>query len=307
MKLLRTILLFTTLLIFTNCTDEYYSMCPPLHNVSLYFSLPNKQGEEIFSDQISSVDVYVYDDTGTFMLLQRVNKSDLNEFQGTHLLLEPGSYDAICWANMNELTHAVGVENATNPAVTYQEVIGNQVQQADSLYTAKEIIPRIAAETRASSSYRITVPEEGNYEGTALFTAAHRQIEVYIEGYTNNGVPALPEVELTGLPKALSLLNMAPSKGATVNFKQLTQETTILDKIYAGAKFHTLWFDLDNSIHINIFNPSTGELIFEVPLIDAIEASTDPNELIIRVVFEFINGEVEITFPGWDSGDIGWD
>ena len=310
MKLLRNITLFALLLTLTGCFSEDYSICPPIEeaNVTLHFSLLGKEKREGFTDNISAVDVLIYDERGAFQDSINVSQQELREFQGTHLTLPAGEYRLVCWGNSGEHVEMKGVRTEQTPTITHSKVDENRVGNANRVFYAGNIKEITTRASDIPDALRLVVPEEGNREAEAHFRHAHRRLTVCVQGFTHDLQPAHPEVALHGLPLGLNLLTMEQLPDATeVSNHQMTKEQVILGEKYSCSTFDVFWFDTDNSIEINIYDPISGELVFTVPLNDAIKGTLDDDLIEISLVIRFKGGEVEIEIPNWGSSDVGWE
>jgi hypothetical protein len=292
MKDLPVLIMLCMSLALAGCTAEDNSVCFPRENVTLLFSLPDAAGNETFANNISAVDVMVYNSAGTYVLTRHVNKDDIAGFQGVRLLLEPGVYHLICWGNAINNTKYNGVENAAVPTVTYAVInAGNTVDNSDPLYSA---------------GTAAVIPENKNWQDTAIFTTAHRQIEIYVKGYNENG-NTLPNVELTNLPAGLCLSDMTrlPDR-SVVDSRKATQSVTVQGQYYAAAHFRTFLFEANNSITINIISPITNKPVFDISLNEAMAQGVNTDPIVIRIVIEFKSTGVTVTLPNWKLEDVGF-
>jgi len=304
MKTLRILTILSVSLALTSCIAEDNTLCFPKENVTLLFSLPDGAGNDIFAGNISAVDVIIYDAAGTYIMTQHVDKEALAKFQGVRMQLKPGAYYLICWGNAHDNTKYNGIENLSVPTVTYSVInTGNTVGNIDPLYYAGSIATRAA---NLPGACYVTIPETGGWQGTAIFTAAHRQIEIYVKGYNETG-NTLPNVELTNLPAGLCLSNMAQlSDRSIVGSRRATQSVTVQGQQYAAAHFRTFPFEDNNSITINIISPITNKPIFDVTLREAMAQGINSDPIVIRIVIEFKSTGVTVTIPKWNSEDIGF-
>ena len=306
MKLLHIFAILFTLHILAGCCKEDNSKCLPRHNVALLFSLPDSTGNETFARHISAVDVMVYDASGIYVQTIHVDKNALDRFQGVQLILPAGIYYLICWGNAFDNTRYNSIETPSISTVTYAAINGgNTAGQSDSLYYSGTIATR--ATGGLPEACVVTVPEKGEWQGTAIFRPACHQLEVYVKGYNENG-NTLPHVKLNGLPAGLCLSDMAPLPDrTTVGSSSPTQTVTVLGQKYAAAKFRTFRLEPDSPVTIHITSPVTGETIFSVPLSKVMEQqSMKPYTIVICVVIEFKSTGVTVAIPNWNSDDIGF-
>jgi len=297
------------LLSLAGCHREDYSFCPPEvlnDNVTLQFKL--RSGES-FKSNVSSVYVGYFDGNGTYIKSERIEQAAINEFEGMVVTLAPGDYRMVFWANVNDNTKIDGVDGSS-PKVTYSQmttanppVVGN----GNDVYYAPYGLPTRAGE-EPLEYYALTVPAGATYSDVIYFTHAHRSLEIYIKGLSGNPYK-LPTVELTGLPAGLKYFGMEElvNPPLTVTSRHNTSLVTMDNIVYAAAGIHTFLFEDMEGINI-IIRDSDGNELYNIPLADAIEESNaDPDKIIIKLVFSFMNGKVEVSMPGWDSGETGID
>jgi hypothetical protein len=293
MKVFRILIIVPVLATLTGCLSEDYTGCFPRENVTLLFSLPDRDGNETFIHHISTVDVIVYNSNREHLLTRHVNQEELATFQGVHLLLNPGVYHLICWGNAHDNTKYNGIGSVPDPTVTYAVInADNSVGNSDPVYSTGVIA---------------TIPEREAWQGTAVFGAAHRQVEIYIKGYYEGG-HTLPHVELTNLPAGLCLFDMAqlPDRNTVAGSRDATRSIMVQGQHYATAYFRTFLFETNNSITINIISPVTNQSVFDISLREAMALGAHSDPITIRIVIEFKSTGVTVTIPDWSSEDVGF-
>lgn len=309
---IRAAALSLALFSMTGCFKEDYSFCPPEeieNNVTLEFRL---EDGSVFKDKVSSVTVGIFDGNGSYLKTERIEQAAINEYAGMTVTLQPGDYRMVFWANINGNTKVEGLstsESRSAPRITYSHIDdaskGNPTTgNGDRVYYAPYGASR--ADAAPQEYYALTVPESDDYSDVIYFTHAHRSLEIYIKGLSQN--PAtLPKIEISGLPAGLKYFGMSSliSDPTKVIASQGTSLVTQDGTVYSAAAFDTFLFNDMEGINI-IIRDIDGNELYSIPLVDAIEQSNaDPTKIIIKLVFTFINGAVEVTIPGWKSGETG--
>jgi hypothetical protein len=301
--IISTVLMFLTT---TGCVKEASQYCPPPTSVSFDFVLSS--GEH-FGERVTAVNVGVFDGDGNYMHTERVGKADLETHEGMDLALPPGDYRFVFWANMNGSTNVEGLDGGFAGRITHSEDIFDEnhhiVGQTDPLFYAPFGVPPPAASRAKAVSqdyYPLTIEEEKIDTHIISFIHAYRIIEIFIVGM-DEGV--FPMVELERLPSALSYNGMMRLQG-TVDQTQRTAPLVKGGKTYAMGRFRSFWFDDPEGVEIAI-SDADGEF-FRIPLDEAIEqVGFDFGQITLQLVFAFKDGEVEISMPGWDKDDIGFE
>lgn len=301
----KTFIRMTALLLalysLTGCHREDYSFCPPEvieDNVRLEFRLVSG---EVFKDKVTTVRVDIYDGSGAFLKTEQIGQAAISEYAGMVVTLDPGDYRMVFWANTGGNTTVSGTDR-----VTYAQISGTTppaTGNGDRVWYAPYGATRADAPLEY---YTLTVPDGGDYSDVVYFTHAHRSLEIYIKGLSQDPA-SQPTVEVTGLPAGLGYFGMTPLTSAptTVTASQGTSLTTEDNTVYSAATFDTFLFDDMTGIDI-VIRDAGGNELYRIPLADAVEeSSADPTKIIIRLVFTFINGRVEVTLPGWSSGETG--
>jgi hypothetical protein len=285
-----------------DCTDE---IIIPTRGVNLDFVL--NSGEK-FGQRIITVDVGIFDGRGNYLRSERASKEQIAVREGMDLALDPGDYRLVFWANMNGSTKFANVDTWMSAKVVHEDRLfdpgGRHVTgQTDPLYYAP--FPETSSDptmTRASEFYPLTVTGKESQRHTVSFTHAYRILDIYIYGLKD----MLPSVRIEGLPAGLSYSGM---KKLSDNVNQL-QKTLPFEREgqkYAAASFRSFRFDEAGEIDIVLLDANGGEF-YRIPLDQAIaQSGFDVGQLTIQLLIGFRDGNVEITIPGWERGNIGID
>ena len=301
-KVLRTTLLLLSMAALAGCFEQDYSICPPERNLKLDFNLIS---EENFMQHISSVDAFIYDAEGAYIRTERITESQLARYQGMTLDLDPGDYKMVFWANLGENTglsrHDDGESGEVGHADHRFDSRGLVTVNGDQLWYGPSTPPTRASEGTPQENYALTIPEEGDYSDEILFTNAHRSLEIYV-----GGLSELPTIEIEGLPTGLEHMGMEALAGT----ETASHETSPVDKdgeSYAATVFDTFYFDDMEEIMI-VIRSAGGDELYRISLADAIaECEADPDARVIQLVFTFMHGTVEVTMPGWQRNNPGFE
>lgn len=179
------------LLAFTGCIREDRSSCKC--DIFLNFIYNGDGSTDIFPEKIKSVNMYVYStDAKSLHSEYRITEDDLAEFQGTHLMLPPGSYRIVLWGNVEEQSRVKtewGSAYIAEPGHFSKEGI---YYGTDPLYF---------------NTIDIYVPETlQDVEKTCLFEGAHIKMKIKLIGFSDGidaetGEPVKVELAHTGCPE----------------------------------------------------------------------------------------------------------
>jgi hypothetical protein len=297
------ITLLLPLLFLTGCFKQDYSICPPESNVKLDFRLT---GEEDFRANVASVNAYIYDATGNYVGTEQLDKGDLDNHQGMTVLLDPGKYRMVFWANMGTNTLANRYESVAGDirysAICYND-LGIVTSDADRLWYGPCTGQRSEIRGIPQEYYTLTVPEEGSCSDVVWFTYAYRSLEIYVKG-----IETLPTLDIEELPEELGFLGMSVEE-QTVTASHGTAWVEEGGTDYAATTFDTLFFEdtAEGDIAIVIRNAAGAEL-YRTSLADAIvQSGADPSGRVIQLVFTFLHGNVSVTIPSWNSTNPGFE
>jgi hypothetical protein len=313
------------LALLPGCVKEDTGDCPPPYNVSLLFTL-SAGIEGSFTDNIHSVDVLVLDSAGRYLRVEHLERAALETYQEARLYLPPGRYRVTCWGNREDNTRLEDLELLPAAgAIALADRSGPVAGDCDPLFRSPGVATTRPASRTATTAgtppTRVTltgiersvdglltveVPKEGIVEIPAPFFVAHRQLDVRVIGYDRDR--SLPGVEITGLPAGdelvtgLGLLDAASQPLLVTSRKQATTVTTGEG---ATASFTTFLFPLDDpGIIIRVINPTTGDAICAIPLVEVIDPTTPAATVDIRVVITLRDGNVTVTVNDWQGSEV---
>lgn len=291
-KILKILILLGLPLSVTGCVHDNYDECAPKtvqYNVSLEFSLRD-DGVCVFDSIISTVELCIFNGDGIPVLTKHIPRTELDEFRGIKLTLDPGLYHVVGWGNIGSNAYYHGSQ------VTYVNINSGRVTNAGKVYYAPK-------NGDLSGAYPMWVDPVTGHAGVLEYTAAHRTVRIYIEGYDGT-----PGVELLHVPQGLAWLGMK-WLGDTFGSKltlTASNTTTPLEREnvwYDYVAFDTFYFGEDNDIILNIVDHSTNESVFHATLNEMFEGAAFPTG-IISVVVRFTPAGVEVGIPYWESHEV---
>lgn len=308
-KLLATALIAMTMY---GCINDERIDCALENNTVILFEYSALSTQ--FNDVISSVDVVLFDGEGRFFLHRRIEDPDLRLYQGTRFTLDPGTYYVVSWANVSyKSAFRAFEENTTSFDECLLEIDSSSTESGgDPIYyapaKAKPACRSGAGITRASddlSIYEIIVPVGERVTKTLDFVRAHRTINVWINGYTENSVAVNPTV---GATKLWSGYNFYFSPTSTRrDFSQKSQTATLSGTTYSSATFHSAMGTIDANTDIIVKNSNGAGTIYSVNLRDFIDenniADEDTDEIDILITFTDDLG-VTVGLPDWSDKPV---
>lgn len=309
-RMLKILSLIGLLLTETGCVYERFDKCltkTDAKNVSLEFLLRDEDGNYVFESNVSTIELGIYNDKGILVMIKHIPQTELAGFQGVRLTLDPGIYYVVGWGNIGENTKYIGVNSPHEyePRITYTNLNSGRVADADKVYYAPKGGENLIGAVGFSNAYRMTVDPVTGHAGVLEFTAAHRTVKVYVEGYSGG----IPQVELLNLPESLAWFgakwladsfNPNPVITASGKTTPVRQENVRYDY----AVFDTFYFDADNNIILNVVDNSTQEAVCTVTLNEAFEGIGFPVGITVCVMVRFTPAGVEVGIPNWESHEV---
>ncbi len=305
MKYIRTALFaVTAALLFPGCDmTEDNRNCPDKENVTLRFSLLDKNSAEVFRDYIDATELMLFEGTGASHSSRTIATASLGDDRQIKLWLDPGIYTVVAWSNAATKTTMTAAGTVSYP--TAGEVVFNTTESGDPLYTAAD---RSLGITRGfnptETLITFTVPDDGSHvDQTICFTHAHNCLDVYLKGYSVNG--RLPVIEVEGARKGFTFC-MNYLAGGTVSYsKQSVARNTAAYGTVANAPINIPRVRRnDNDVYIHVINPETGERDWTVSLNDVLDSFTDfvlDDEVVIPILFEYFEGRFVVKMPDWET------
>lgn len=272
-----------------SCLKEDYSDCRNIYNLAL--SYLGDGTEEIFSEKISSVDLYVFDQNQALVSSSRLSDSDV-EARLTRLpALDPGTYRIVCIGNAHD-TEVSNIESKDLRSITFAAkdyINGEIVSGNDSLYWS--------AVDYVIEPFNAYQTEE--FTQTANFASSHYDIIVEIVNAPEN-VGKHPKVEIVATSPETDFNNVAKGEPATY----------VMETVHNGENITSARNNImRNTNHEDVYLKVTGEDGKEAASINFAEylelhknhIDHQLNECIIPIRIEFLDkvAQISITLPSW--------
>ena len=289
MKLLKLAICLLFLGAFSaSCTKEDHTDCYNTYRLDLRY---NGDGtDDIFSQKITSVDMYVFDEYSNCISTKRFSKEDM-QAQGTVLPpLGEGDYRIVCIGNAYD-TKVQGLDSKNLGNITFAAngyFSGEKVSGNDSLYWA---------------AINYTIAPYNEYKQvetrTAYFESSH--YDVHIELVDHTGIMGEnPVIELVGVTSQTNFHNEVT--GSAVNyFPGIRHDGNITTIAFANIMRHTNHEDVNLVI--------TSEDSATVVTVNFAEhlgkyrnaINTNLQECLIPISVEImgIHSDVKIEVPSW--------
>jgi hypothetical protein len=298
--------------LLTGCFAEDYGFCP--QNVVLNYRLPDDKalGGCSFLDRISTVTTSIYDMQGRLVQSVTTDDADHVAFKGARLWLEPGTYRVVSWGNSGSHTSLPVDNDRPFETVTYNTISNGTTGDGDALYYAPRHTRDSEGDSNGVDRYVMVVDPVNGHRGTLDFRHAHRRIEVYVRGFDHNGNTA-PRVRLTGLPAGLTYHGMNSLEENTLVDAEVDTEMVRITRPgygtsnYALSPFHVFYLDAeDYDIGVDLLDPTSNQIVYSTRINDHIDPKKDDpeNQIVIRILIEFLSLGVQVSVPGWMSEDV---
>lgn len=195
-----------TALLFSGCFSQDYALCPEETDGPNLIVLPDLKdagGTSIFSQEVTRMDVFLYDEA--YRLISRTSRTDedsepLSRFE---YQVDPGTYFVLCWANADEESALQKLTAGTYLWDSYLETVSSETASPLWYAPAKKIEDRpdrAGAWGEEMSLYRAVVRDGFVTEKRMDMTRAYREITIYLKNYTTYIEFDPAAVELTNLP-----------------------------------------------------------------------------------------------------------
>lgn len=88
-------------LLLASCVGEDRDDCDPVDNVRLGFRFDPETGHDMLADDITSMDVFIFDGNGLYVSTTTVSNPRIGAGAYITLHLEPGTYQFVAWGNLS--------------------------------------------------------------------------------------------------------------------------------------------------------------------------------------------------------------
>lgn len=278
-----------------SCIREDHSDC--YNRYCLELSYVGDGTEEIFSEKIDRVDMYVFDSLGRCVENSSLPEKDLKARSTMLPPLPPGDYRIILIGNPHS-TGTEGLSSGDFSQMTFasQDYLEGRVPSGnDPLY-------------HASVNYRIE-PYDWQKQmevRTALFSSSHYDVTVEVSGVpsVDTRSSGLPVIELSGLSPGTDFNNVAC--GDPVSY--------ILTSTHDGSRTLSAECSImrhadQSEVYLRVLSSDRKEVLAEVNFADFIEEHPDVidvslHEVLIPFRIEFLSADVSISLPDWMINEV---
>lgn len=294
------------LMLFTGCFKQDYSLCVVEENCVLLFELEEATRSTGFSSTITSVNVALFDKDGNLVTRERVDKGQLDAFQGVRLTVTPGLYYAVAWGNVTNSVELSTV-NGTCFGESYLKVTSDESGCGNLYYApAKEIgiVNSVAGYTPDYSLYEVNVKANEVTRKTLLFTRASRSVSVYIKGFDE-----CTDVLLADAPDQYDyyLRTHSTRKDYSQKHGRVVYKPT--GELLDAASYRIPITPFDEAVNINLLDESLAadNILYSLNLKQWLKENEskikDPLKIDI-LISRYVNGTVSAEVVNWSDSQV---
>lgn len=273
------------------CTETEIGGC---RNASITFQYTADGTTDVFREHIANVSYYVYDASGRLVTSGRLESADLSAFRGFKLKLEKGSYEVVCWGNLEHHCQArMHEQKETAHIVNLAHVSDADPQTGDPLYFGKETLE--ITDSNVGTTINIS------------FHAAHITLWMYTKGVTDfdaNGNPCPPVFHVGGFHSEYDF--DGSSGGTPISFRP--ESTYKEEKQICMARCIVPRFNQETPAVLKVFKGTDHKLLEVVEISRFISDNQieveEKEEVVIPILFDFMGLEVVIRMPSWDEIEV---
>lgn len=284
-------LLLLLLTLCLGCTETEIEGCK---NATVALEYTGDGTANVLREHIANVTYYVYDADGRQVATGRLESADLSAFRGFGLKLEKGSYDVVCWGNLEHYCRAsLDERKETARIINLAHVADADPQTHDPLYFGKETLQIGDSNEKASA--------------TVKFHAAHVTLWMYTKGVVDvdaNGNACKPVFHVGGFHSEYDFTG-TPG-GIPISFRP--ESVLKPERLICMARCIVPRFGEDTPAVLKVFQGSDHKLLEVVELSRFIADNKieveGKEEVVVPILFDFMGLEVVIRMPSWDEVDV---
>lgn len=294
-----------TLTLFTGCFKQDYSLCRVEDNCVLLFELEGVTRSSDFTQTIHTIDVVLFDEQCNLSQHKTVTKSQLDEFQGVRLTVEPGIYHVVAWANVTPNTE-LSTNNGVPPtafSASYLSTVSNATG-CNIYYAPKKTIEHTRPDgvTPDQTIYQVEVIANEITTKKLPFSRVNRRVNVFLKGFDED-----QQVLLCNIPDKYDYYLRAYS--SRKEYRQTTREVPDNGgEALRVASFRAPIVPFEQAMTVNLLKTGAGAdqvlktLNLKQWVEDNISNIKDLNE--IDILFTKGPGAViTIEAPNWNDND----
>ncbi len=299
-------------LAMTSCmgVGEDLSDCA-YENATITFHYTNDAGADIFSQNINSVDAFIFDNLNRLVAHKSFNQAALDEFRGWKLQLPNGDYRVLCWADIDRNS----CFSPYTPGVTTLDQCTVQIDQTatstgDHVYYAPRKTHPASRATASPGTTGSRAAGDADYEFSITagqstvkqmhFVRAYRALNVYVQGFSDGG--RLPVIDVSNLWGQYDFLYNTLSQ--KFNFRQTSHAVTMSDGPAALSTFFFAFGDVIDDEVITVRKASNNANVAVVNLKEFIDQNPTAYKNDIDVLIKFNDLGVTVTIPDWKDKPV---
>jgi hypothetical protein len=308
-----TALLFATAFLATSCwqTDQNWSACQEKQNLVLRFRVQNVP-DSGFDEYIDGVQVFLFDAGGNWIESRQVPRSETGGGRGTSFSLVPGTYQVVCWANVNGNSQMCEMDSDSNLENSFVEIRSNET--GDPIYYTPYRAPLVrsatTSDTRADNFgeiYDVRIEPGTVTIREMVFVKVHRKVEIFMGGHppVSRTTVAGPVVEHAGAGGRFDFLLRRRCPGITLT-RPSVQKTVNGESMFTTDIISKL-VPITPAEVINIYDPRTGALATTINVERFVKENkiTDTSYIPIHIVFG-MDASVSVSLPSWMENKMTW-
>lgn len=304
-----TALLLSLIFVCSSCFEQDYTLCTDepepeeRNNLVVLLDLKDGDGGSLFAEKITSVDVFLYNSDMKLIDHRRGEPGGLGSMSRFEYTVFPGTYYAVCWANVD--THSA-IRGASTNSYFWEPYVETVSQATGSpLYYAPEREVTDRPENPGMwgvemGLHQAIVNKGFVTEKEMLLRRVHRNIKMYLRGYRDYIEVANPSVQLTTMPCQYDFY-------IRTYLQRKAYQAGASDAQTSGGVMPMAAFDIpiasvNESSTLNVIRQSDVQAVASFSLKSFMDDNAakirDMNEISILITFAS-DGSASIGYPGW--------
>lgn len=283
-------LLLLLLLLCHGCSEAEIGGCK---NATVTLEYTGDGTTDVFRQHIANVAYYIYDANGKQVAAGRLESADLSSYRGFKLRLERGTYDVVCWGNLEHYCRAHQDERKETARIIHPEHMADaDPRTGDPLYFGKATL---------------NITDEEQHVASIAFHAVHVTLWMYTKGIVDldaDGKFCPPVFHVGGFDSEYDF--NGGSSGIPMSF--CPESVHKEEKKICMARCEVPRFSRNTNAVLKVFQGSDHKLLEVVELsrfiADNLIDVEGKEEVEIPIMFDFMGLEVVIRMPSWDEIDV---
>ena len=287
-KVLKTSLSVLLSLFCLGCTEAEMGGCD---NASVTFEYSGDGVNDTFRQHIANVTYYIYDASGARVATGKMESAALATSRGFQLRLEAGTYEVVCWGNLEHYCQANHADRReTAKIVNLAHVENADAVNYDPLYYG-------AATLEVADANKKT-------DVTVQLHSAHITLWLYTKGTVllkPDGTPRPPVFHVGGFLSEFDFYG----KGGGIPMSFTPEAVYKEEKQICMARCEVPRFTEDTPSLLKVYNSADQQLLEVVEIARFIEDNNiqikGKEEIEIPIMLDFMGLEVVVRLPTWDE------